>query len=204
VRRHLTHEIRFEAAGRWAAALLWQAVLSLPAYLSVYILVWLGSPAPAYWLWLLVLVPVAEWAPHLRPRQGHCYDPREREILLLWISSTLAKAVLFGLTCPLLGSVRAEDVYRFFPASMAVSGLMLCLEGRLYWGRLYVVGFLDFVVAIALTTRLDLAPLGFAVWNSTVMAWMAHAMWRRARESAETSPLTKPSPSPPTDSFLEA
>jgi eukaryotic-like serine/threonine-protein kinase len=184
LRRHLAREIRFEAAGPWGAALAWQAALSLPAHLSVYALLALGCPAPAFWLWLLVLVPLAEWGPYLVPRQGRRYDPREREILLLWVSVAVAKAILFGLTCPLWGPARPEDVYRFFPASMAVSGLMLCLEGRLYWGRLYVVGLLDFVAAILLASWLPLAPLGFAVWNSLVLLWMAHHMRWRARQYA--------------------
>jgi serine/threonine-protein kinase len=184
LRRHLAHEVRFEAAGPWGAALAWQAALSLPAHLSVYALLALGSPAPAYWLWLLVLVPLAEWGPYVVPRKGRRYDPREREILLLWVSVAVAKAILFGLTCPLWGAVRPEDVYRFFPASMAVSGLMLCLEGRLYWGRLYVVGLLDFLAAILLASWLPLAPLGFAVRNSAVLLWMSHHVRRRARQNA--------------------
>jgi serine/threonine-protein kinase len=184
LRRHLSREVRFEAAGPWSVALLWQATLSLPAHLSVYALLWLGCPAPVFWLWLLMLVPLAEWGPYVVPRKGRRYDPREREIMLLWLSVCAAKAILFGLNCPLVGPVRPDDVYRFFPASMAVSGLMLCLEGRLYWGRLYVFGLLDFLAAVVLAARLDLAPLLFAVWNSVVLVWMALRMRRRAREYA--------------------
>jgi serine/threonine protein kinase len=188
--RCLNHEIRFEAAIPWSVALSWQAVLSLPAYLSVYAFVALDSPAPVYWFWLLVLVPAAEWAPYLLPGQPRRHDPREREILLLWVSVCIAKAILFGLTCPLWGPVRPEAVYRFFPASMAVSGLMLCLEGRLYLGRLYVFGLLDFLVAIMLANWLDLAPLLFAVWNSVVLLWMARYVRRRGREYAAAAKNT--------------
>jgi serine/threonine-protein kinase len=186
LRRHLSREVRFEAAGPWSAALLWQAALSLPAILSVYAFLWLGCPAPVFWLWLLVLVPLAEWAPHVA-RRGRRYDPREREILLLWVSVCVAKAILFGLNCPLLGPVRPEDVYRFFPASMAVSGLMLCLEGRLYLGRLYVFGALDFVAAVLMTACLPLAPLLFGVWNSAVLVWLALYMRRRSSEYAASA-----------------
>jgi serine/threonine-protein kinase len=190
--RHVSHEIRFEAAGPWSIALFWQAVLSLPAHLSVYAFLALDSPAPVYWLWLLILVPAAEWAPYLVPRPGRRYDPREREILLLWVSVCVAKAILFGLTCPLWGTVLPGDVYRFFPASMAVSGLMLCLEGRLYWGRLYIFGLLDFLVAILCASWLGLAPLLFAVWNSVVLLWMAAHMRRVARRHAESgSPVSE-------------
>ncbi len=185
--RHLGREVRFDAARVWGGALVWQSALSLPAYLAPYGLLALGAPAPLFWLWLLVLVPLAEWGPHVAASRGRAPDPREREILLLWVSVCLAKAILFGLNCPLLGPVEPGQVHRFFPASMAVSGLMLCLEGRLYWGRLYVVGFLDFLVAVLLELRLDLAPLGFAVWNSAVLAWMGLTMIRLAR---------RPPPSP--------
>jgi serine/threonine-protein kinase len=183
LRRHLTHEARFEAAGPWGAALLWQAALSLPAHLSVYALLALGAAAPAYWLWLLVLLPLAEWAPWVS-RRGRAFGPREREILLLWVSVCVGKAILFGLNCPPSGPVRSEDVLRFFPASMAVTGLMLCLEGRLYWGRLYVFGLLDFLVAVALAAWLELAPLLFALWNSAVLVWMGLSLRRRARQES--------------------
>jgi serine/threonine-protein kinase len=186
--RQLAREVPFEAAGPWGVALLGQAVLSLAAYLSVYGLLRLGSPAPIYWLWLLVLLPLAEWGPHVVSRRGRRYDPREREILLLWVSVCATKAILFGLNCPLVGPVPPEDVLRFFPASMAVNGLMLCLEARLYWGRLYVAGLLDFLVAVALGVWLDLAPLLFAVWNSAVLVWLALHMRRKARKYAAPLP----------------
>jgi serine/threonine-protein kinase len=184
LRRQLTREVRFDNAAVWSAALAWQSALSLPAYLSLYALLGLNAPAPLLWAWLLVLVPLAEWAPHLMPRGPRRPDPREREILLLWVSVCVAKAILFGLSCPLWGPVSAEEAYRFFPASMAVSGLMLCLEARLYWGQLYVVGLLDFVVAVLMMVSLPLAPLLFAVWNSAVLAWMAWQMHIRARRYA--------------------
>jgi serine/threonine-protein kinase len=182
LRGHLGRQAPFEAAGPWSVALFWQAVLSLPAHLSVYGLLALASPAPVFWAWLLILLPLAEWGPYLVPRGERRYDPRERDILLLWVSVGIAKAVLFGLTCPLWGPVRPEDVLRFFPAAMAVNGLMLCLEGRLYWGRLYVVGLLDFLVAVVLGAWLGLAPLLFALWNSTVLLWMALNLRRAARD----------------------
>ncbi len=186
VNRHLDREIRFESAGAWSRALFWQSGLSLLVHLSVYGFLALNSPAPVFWLWLLVLLPLAEWGPYLVPRPGRRSDPRERDILLLWVSVCVAKAILFGLNCPLLGPVQPVDIYRFFPASMAVSGLMLCLEGRLYWGKLYIVGLLDFAVASLLGLWLPLAPLAFAFWNSTVLVWMALHMRRRAFAYAAT------------------
>jgi hypothetical protein len=180
LRRHLDHEVRFEAAATWSAPLLWQAASTFIAYTAVFILLALDSAAPAYWLWLLLVLPAAEWGPWLLTRRGRRYDPREREVLLLWVCVGLAKAILFGLHCPLFGPVRAEEVLRFFPAAMTVNGLMLCLEGRLYWGRLYVAGLLDFLVAVVLASCLALAPLLFGLWNSAVLVAMALAMRRRA------------------------
>jgi serine/threonine-protein kinase len=190
LRRHLGRETPFDAAGLWGPAMLWQAALSLPVYLAPYGLLALGAATPFYWLWLLVVVPLAEWGPYVVPRGDRRYDPREREILLLWVSVCVAKAILFGLTCPplTLAAPDPADVYRFFPASMAVSGLMLCLEGRLYWGRLYVVGALDFALAVAMAGWLALAPLLFALWNSAVLTWMALRMVRLARQRAAESP----------------
>jgi serine/threonine-protein kinase len=183
LRRHVNRESRFDAAAAWGVALYWQAALTLLANLCVYPLLWLDSPAPVYWLWLLLLMPLAEWGPHVL-RRGRRYDPREREIFLLWVSVGVAKAILFGLNCPLWGAVRPEEIWRFFPASMAVSGLMLCLEGRLYWGRLYVAGLLDFLAAVALAVWLPLAPLGFALWNAAVLVWMGLHLRQRSRLDA--------------------
>jgi serine/threonine-protein kinase len=180
LRRHVSREIRFDAAASWAEAMLWQAVLTCPAYLSVYGLLWLGSPAWLYWIWLVGLLPLAEWGPWLVLQRGRRRDSREREILLLWGCVGVAKAILFGLNCPLVGLMRPEDVLEFFPASMAVNGLMLCLEGRLYWGRLYIVGLLDFLAAIIMACVLPLAPLLFALWNSVVLVLMGLHMRRRA------------------------
>ncbi len=72
---------------------------------------------------------------------------------------------------------------------MAVSGLMLRLEASLYWGRLYVFGLLDFLIAILLASWLPLAPLLFAVWNSIVLLYMAGHMRRRARDSAAATAI---------------
>ena len=83
---------------------------------------------------------------------------------------------------------------RVFPAAMAVNGLMLCLEGRLYWGRLYVAGLLDLLVAVALGAWLDLAPLLFALWNSAVLVWMALYLRRRAWEYEATLPAQAAQP----------
>jgi eukaryotic-like serine/threonine-protein kinase len=192
LQRHLNHELRFEAAGPWSVALMWQAILSLPAYLCVYGFIALDFPAPVYWLWLLALLPIAEWAPYMAPRKGRRYDPREREILLLWVSVCVAKAIIFGLTCPLWGTVRPDDVYRFFPASMAISGLMLCLEGRLYMGRLYIFGLLDFLIAVPMAVWLPLAPLLFGFWNSTVLLWMAWHIRQRIRQYADVKGTVRP------------
>jgi hypothetical protein len=77
---------------------------------------------------------------------------------------------------------------------MAVSGLMLCLEGRLYWGRLYIFGMLDFVAALLLAVWLDLAPLLFGLWNSAVLVCMGWYLRRRAREDGEASPAQQAGP----------
>lgn len=59
---------------------------------------------------------------------------------------------------------------------------MLCLEGRLYIGRLYIFGLLDFLIAISMACWLDLGPLIFAIWNSIVLLRMASHMRRRVRD----------------------
>ena len=182
LRRHLGREVRLEAAGAWAKAMFWQALLTGMAYLGVYGLLWYDDTAWLYWVWLLGVLPLAEWGPWVVLRRGRRFDPREREIVLLWVCAGVAKAILFGLNCPLFGVARPEDVLEFFPAAMAVNGLMLCLEGRLYWGRLYIIGLLDFVVAIVMVGSLSLAPLLFGLWNSTVLVYMALHMRRRAPE----------------------
>jgi hypothetical protein len=70
-------------------------------------------------------------------------------------------------------------VYRFFPAALVLYGVVLFAEGRLYWGRLYLLGLSELAGAVLLQV-LPAAPLGYGLWHAAVLAAIARHLRRVA------------------------
>jgi serine/threonine protein kinase len=178
LRRQLAAESHFEQPQRWRGALFAEAAATLAAHGLFWALLRTGPAAWLCWLWLLLLT-AAEWGPWLSAALGR-QGPREREVLLFWVAAGLARAILFGLFCPPWGPAPPGQVVWAYPAWAALYGLLLCVEGKLYWGRLYLAGLADFAVALLLPLRIDLAPLLFGLWNSAVLVWIGVNLRRPA------------------------
>jgi serine/threonine-protein kinase len=176
LRRQLAAESRFDQPQRWPGALFAEAAATLAAHGLFWALLRTGPAAWLCWLWLLLLL-AAEWGPWAAAAAGR-QGPREREVLLFWVAATLARLILFGLFCPPWGPAPPGQVVWAYPAWAALYGLLLCVEGKLYWGRLYLAGLADFAVALLLPLRIDLAPLLFGLWNSAVLVWIGVSLRR--------------------------
>ena len=170
LRRQLAAESRFDQPQRWRGALFAEAAATLAAHGLFWALLRTSPSAWLCWLWLLLLL-AAEWGPWVSAAVGR-QGPREREVLLFWVAAALARLILFGLFCPPWGPAPPGQVVWAYPAWAALYGLLLCVEGKLYWGRLYLAGLADFAVALLLPLRIDLAPLLFGLWNSAVLVWI--------------------------------
>ena len=86
---------------------------------------------------------------------------------------SLGRLVLFANHCPLAGDAAAAEVYRFFPASLVLYGVMLFAEGRLYWGRLYLLGLSEVVAAVVVMQVLSVAPIVSGLWHAVVLIAIA-------------------------------
>ena len=93
---------------------------------------------------------------------------------------SIGRLILFADRCPLSGEVAAAEVYRFFPASLVLYGVMLFAEGRLYWGRLYLLGLSELAAAVLLMQFLSVAPIVYGVWHAAVLLIVAHHLRRVA------------------------
>jgi serine/threonine-protein kinase len=184
LRSHLSRQIRFEHADRWSTIMFWDGGLSFLAHALFYFMLRHQPSALLCWAWFLVVVSLAEWGPWLVMRSRWRFEPKEREILLLWIGVSIAKVLFFSMFCPLTGPVDPDTVVSFYPVSLTVNGLMLFVEGRLYGGRLYLVGLADFVAAALLPLRLDLAPLLMGAWNALALFYIGIALLRESARQA--------------------
>ncbi len=187
--RQVSSPLRFERADLWGRVLFYEAGLSLAFHAALYALLRAGPPAWLCWVWVLLTMAVGEWGPWLLVVTRGRREPRERDVLLFWVAAGFARLVLFGLFCPPAGPAPPEQVVWVYPAWTALYGVMLFVEGRLYWGRLYLAGLADFAVALLLPLRIDLAPLLFGLWNSAVLVWIGVNLRRLPNRERSTEEL---------------
>ncbi len=93
--------------------------------------------------------------------------------------------LLFANHCPPGGEVRAADVDRFFASSSVLYGVMFFALGRLYRGRLYVLGLACFVAAAVLMSAGSCASLVYGVWQSVAFAVISRHLARVARHHSQ-------------------
>lgn len=140
------------------------------------------TDARLFWTWNILMNVFAEWIPWLFIVCRRRLDPREREMLLFWVAVSVGRTLMFAQFCPLTGTVSALEVYRYYPGALILYGVMLFVEGRLYWGRLYIIGTADFVFALVVMQFLPWAPVLFCVWHATALLLIARHMRKVAIE----------------------
>ena len=113
-------------------------------------------------------------------------DSREREILLFWFGISLGQVLLFANHCPPGGAFRPSEVDRFFASSSVLYGAMFFAQGRLYWGRLYVLGLASFAAALALMGAGPFAPLVYGAWQAVAFAVISRHLSRVARHHSQS------------------
>jgi serine/threonine-protein kinase len=157
----------------WSAIELWDAGLVLGAGVSAYLLI--RADAHPAWLWLVLGGYIAAvWSViFLGLRRARRLHALERDIVRLWLGHTLAILALLWVMCPPFGETRVADALRFFPGALLVTGMVFLVEGRIYWGRLYLLG-LAFFAASALTPLWwQGAPLIFGTFTAASLVWLA-------------------------------
>jgi serine/threonine-protein kinase len=186
--RQFNRAVDFSPSRRWGRFLLALTGLMPLVHIAMYFGTRDETRGWAFWLWFLGTTFATAWGPWLLIAARRRLDPREREILLFWVGVSLGRVILFATYCPVFGEVHAGEVYRFFPASLVLYGVMLFGEGRLYWGRLYLIGGGHFVAALVLVQVVPVAPVLYGVWHALVMLRISLHLRLRAAERAARAP----------------
>ena len=178
--RQMARAVDFAPARRWSSLLLVLALLIAVSHALFYAGTRDATAAGVFWAWFLAVDAATTWVPCLVVAAWRRLEPREREILLFWVGVSIGRVVLFADHCPLGGEVMAAEVYRFFPASLVLYGVMLFAEGRLYWGRLYLFGLAHFAAAVGLMQNLPVAPVAYGLCHAAVLVAIGRHLRRVA------------------------
>jgi serine/threonine-protein kinase len=192
--RQVGRAIDFPAARRWAYFLAALAVLNAAAGVALQLGLQAATSAGAFWAWFLAVTLVTEWVPLAAFARLSRPDPRDREVLLFWAGVAAGRVILFANHCPTAGETSVREVAGFFSSSLVLYGVMLFAEGRLYWGRLYLLGLADFAAAVGLLGVPAVAPLAHGLWQAGVIAVIARHL---ARVAADRARLRPPADGPP-------
>jgi serine/threonine-protein kinase len=157
----------------WAAIELADAGLSLVAGVAGFALI--RADAHLAWLWLLLMGYLAGvWlVMFVCLRRARPLHALEWELVRLWMGHALGVVVLVWLLCPPFGGARAADALRVFPLALLLTGMIFLVEGRIYWGRLYLLGLAYFAVAALTPLWWEGAPLVFGTFTAASLAWLA-------------------------------
>jgi serine/threonine-protein kinase len=178
--RQMARATDFPEARRWSRLLFAAAVLTAVAHPLFYLGTRHTTAAWEFWAWFLAVDAVTTWVPCAVLAARRRLDPREREILLFGVGVSLGRLILFADHCPLSGEVSAAEVYRFFPVALVLYGVMLFAEGRLYWGRLYLLGLSELAGAVVLLRAVSVAPVVAGLWHAAVLVVIAGHLRRVA------------------------
>jgi serine/threonine-protein kinase len=180
--RHLDRAVFFQPARQWSQLLTGLAMMALILHAFLGMAIRNETDSSVFWLWFLAGDVLGEWIPWLLMARKRRFDQREREILLFWIGVSIGRLVLFAQNCPLGSEVSADQVFRFYSSSLVLYGVMLFVEGRLYWGKLYLLGTADFVLAALLLSVPRWSPLIFGLWHAGALLLISRHLRRIARE----------------------
>jgi serine/threonine-protein kinase len=193
--RQLARACDFPEARRWSWFLLALAALVAASHAAFYLGTRGATAAWVFWAWFVAVEMVTTWVPWAAMATRRRIDPRERELLLFGLGVSLGRLILFAGHCPVAGEVSAGDVYRFFPDALVLYGVMLFAEGRLYWGRLYLLGVSELAAAALLMHLPSVAPLVYGLWHAAVLVVIARHL-RRVATRYEPNPKSAQTFSP--------
>jgi hypothetical protein len=182
----LDRQAEWKAFGSWSKALVSIGLVSWIANAILFMVIWANLPALVLWLWSVALNSWSlwRWSRQYRKR-SESFDPGEREMMVMWLGSMFAQLALFTIYCPPLPGVQASAALGYYPPMCVLSGLMFFVEGRLFWGRLYLLGLVYFVLAAGLPFVSEWSPLIFGGFNGLVFVCLSFYLARLQRGSRQ-------------------
>ena len=120
-------------------------------------------------------------APALLPRSA-----AERQLWAIWVGYFVTTAIIVLGNHQLARVGKVVDDLSLYPLWAALSGLAFFVMGSSYWGRLYVVGGVFFVMALLMPFQLAWAPLEFGiVWAASLIGISFHLRELRRQADAD-------------------
>jgi serine/threonine protein kinase len=185
------HDVAFHT---WSSMVLVIAAIVFLGHLAVFALTQLNFAHPvilATRLVQFVFIGLVFWKN--RKQQLLPTSAAERELWTIWIGYMVAYAIsnlAVGTLIKqdiLVAGENAPDRWEeliLYPFSSIASGLAFFIMGSNYWGRLYAIGLLFFLLAALMPLHLEWAPLEFGgLWSGALVALGWHL--RHLGEQAE-------------------
>jgi serine/threonine-protein kinase len=144
----------------WSRLNIWSGAVALASHLAIYWGVQSERPALAFWVCLTIslsLTVLLNWVYLGRGRRP--LTPDERDLLRIWGAYTFSAFML----CLLAAPWDRDSILRTYQGLAVLSGVYCLVLGRLYWGRLYLVGFTYYLLAGLMKWKPEWAPIGYAV-----------------------------------------
>jgi hypothetical protein len=182
--RTLDRAIDFGRARAWSRLLGAAALAHLLAWLGYYLFTRGATSAPTFWCAFVAATAATAWLPCFVGARMPRLDSREREILLFWFGISVGQLLLFANHCPLSGEVHPDEVDRVFASASVLYGVMFFAQGRLYWGRLYLVGLASFAAAVAIMSAGPFAPLAHGAAQAAAFATLSGRLFHVSRTHA--------------------
>ncbi len=186
--RSLTHSRDDLELKAWGTVLLWFAPLVFSAEEGIFLHVLGGPPYPLEWGGMIRIAQFSGMAYVLwfyRHDWAGSLGSAGRQMGTIWLGFLIACHIVVAVTFEshlLREPLENIDVLNGYPYLAIISGLVLFITGRNYWGAGYLFGSAFFALAFLMPLWLLVAPLEFGLlWGMALVVIGLH-LRRLARE----------------------
>jgi serine/threonine protein kinase len=181
----LERRINVNDIGSWGDISIRAGFTTLLGHGVMFALIQSGQPVLLLWLWLVFYeLSCGLFFQSRLQRRGRSLTTAEQEMRMLWAGNTVAYFVLFWVNCPPFGTATATDALRYYPSLAVVVGLTFFAEGRVFWGRLYLIGLGYFALALLMPLQLEWAALMFSLFDAAAMFYIGIYLRRLSAHEA--------------------
>jgi hypothetical protein len=126
----------------------------------------------------------------------------ERHNWTMWVGHMLATAVVLivGRFLPVLASLTPHQrILAVYPAVVVLTGLVMFIQGSVFWGLYYLFGLACFALALVMPLTPGWEPLEYGALMSVQVAVLGIKLLQLGRHFRAGSPaITSPPSGPPT------